>query len=65
MRRSRLLIALVLVLVGLVWMGQGSGIIPGSLMSGSSFWAAVGIILVVAGLVIAVREWIRRPNQET
>jgi len=61
MRRSRLLVAVILLLVGLFWIGQGSGMIAGSAMSGSSFWAVVGIVLVVGGLVIGVREVIGRP----
>ena len=57
MRMSRLLIAIVLVLAGLVWFGQGSGMIGGSAMSGSSFWAVVGVVLVIAGLAVGVLEW--------
>ena len=57
MRMSRLVIAIVLVLAGLVWFGQGSGMIGGSAMSGSSFWAVVGVVLVIAGLAVGVLEW--------
>ena len=60
MRRSRLVIALVLFLAGLVWLGQGSGLIKGSAMSGSSFWGVAGAVLVVAAIVILVNER-RRP----
>lgn len=56
MRVSRLIVAAVLFLVGLVWIGQGTGKIAGSAMSGISFWAAAGAVLVVIALVIAVRE---------
>lgn len=61
MRRPRLLVSAILVLLGLAWIGQGSGAIGGSAMSGNSFWAVAGVILVVVGLVIAVREMIGRP----
>ncbi len=57
MRASRLIIALLVALVGLAWIGQGSGIIGGSAMSGSSFWAIVGLVLIVVAGVIAAREW--------
>jgi len=60
MRRSRLIIALVLFLAGLAWFGQGSGVIKGSAMSGSSFWAVVGVVLVVAAIALLVNER-RRP----
>ena len=47
MRASRVVIAVLVALVGLVWIGQGSGLIAGSAMSGSPFWLAVGVVLVV------------------
>jgi hypothetical protein len=56
MRLSRLIVAAVLLVVGLVWIGQGSGAIAGSAMSGTSFWAAAGVVLVILALVIVVRE---------
>ncbi len=57
MRRSRAIIAAVLLLVGLVWIGQGTGRIGGGAMSGVLFWAAAGVALVVVALAIVVREW--------
>jgi glucose dehydrogenase len=57
MRASRLVIALLIGLVGLAWIAQGTGIIAGSAMSGSWFWAVVGIVLVALAAVIAAREW--------
>jgi glucose dehydrogenase len=56
MRRSRIALSLVLALVGLVWLGQGVGIIGGSAMSGSSFWAIAGVVLVALAAVIVLRE---------
>ncbi len=61
MRWVRLVIAAVLVLVGLVWIGQGTGNVAGSAMSGQSMWAYIGGALVIVGLVIAVWELFRRP----
>lgn len=57
MRRSRAIIAAVLLIVGLVWIGQGTGRIGGGAMSGVSFWAAVGVVLVVVALAVVAREW--------
>ena len=62
MRLSRIVIAGILVVAGLAWIAQGTGILEGSAMSGSSFWAIVGVILVVAGGLIGVREFNRRPT---
>ena len=56
MRPSRLIVAAVLFVVGLVWIGKGTGNIAGGAMSGVSFWAAAGIVMVVLALAIFVRE---------
>ncbi|HEV3231505.1 MAG TPA: hypothetical protein VG245_04550 [Candidatus Dormibacteraeota bacterium] len=60
MTRSRLAMASVpLLLVGAVFTGQGLGLIPGSFMTGSAFWAVVGILMLLAGgglLVFAARR---------
>ncbi|HYO43808.1 MAG TPA: hypothetical protein VES19_11475 [Candidatus Limnocylindrales bacterium] len=60
MRPTRLVLAVVLALAGLVWLGQGLGFIPGSFMTGSLFWAAVGAVLLVLAVVIVALER-RRP----
>jgi lipopolysaccharide export LptBFGC system permease protein LptF len=52
MGRPRLILALVLALVGLVWIGQGLGLIGGSVMTGDPFWAVVGAVFVALALVI-------------
>lgn len=42
-------------LVGVVWLLQGVGILPGSFMTGQLFWAVMGaIFLVVGGLLVFV-----------
>jgi glucose dehydrogenase len=56
MRRSRLIAALVLALLGLAWLAQGLNLVKGSAMSGTSFWAIVGIVLIALAGVIVVRE---------
>ena len=53
-RRYRLRYVLVIVgglmdLVGVVWLLQGVGILPGSFMTGQPFWAVMGTISVVVG----------------
>ena len=59
MRASRLVIGAVIALIGLVWLGQGLGYIPGSFMTGSQFWATVGTVLLVVAAAILIVE-IRR-----
>ena len=61
MRTSRVILAVLFALVGLVWIGQGIGAIGGSMMSGSPFWAVVGAVLIVAAVAIVVLERRRRP----
>jgi glucose dehydrogenase len=39
----------VCVLIGLVWIGQGINLLPGSFMSGQSMWAIIGLVVLVIG----------------
>jgi hypothetical protein len=53
-RPARVVIAVLLALVGAVWTLQGLGVIGGSAMSGTLFWAGIGIAIIVgAGGVLA------------
>ena len=60
-RPSRLVLAALFALVGLVWIGQGVGLLGGSVMTGSAFWAVVGVVLLVVAVLILVIER-RRPK---
>jgi len=54
--RRRWALAFVLVAVGLVWIGQGTGLLRGSsFMVDDVRWAIIGVVLLVAGLVLALR----------
>ncbi len=52
---SRLLIAVgaLAVVAGVIFALQGFGVLGGSVMSGSSLWAALGPLIAVAGLLMA------------
>jgi hypothetical protein len=53
--RGRVLVAMALVAVGLVWIGQGLGLLrSSSFMTDDARWAAIGLVLVVVGAAIAV-----------
>ena len=56
MRPTRLVLAAVFALVGIVWLGQGLGFIPGSFMTGNLFWAAVGAVLLAGAVLVVVME---------
>jgi hypothetical protein len=57
---ARLVAGAIAVLVGLVWIGQGLGYVPGSFMTGEPFWAIAGAVLVAVGAVIIVLDRRRR-----
>lgn len=42
-------------LIGLVWIGQGAGLIPGSFMTGDSLWLVVGAVFLVVGVALLAR----------
>ena len=49
MRYVLLIIGGLMALVGGVWLLQGVGILPGSFMTGQSFWAIMGAIFLAVG----------------
>ena len=53
-RTAGLTLALLMVLVGGVWFGQGNGWIAGSFMTGETFWAYAGAITAGLGLALAI-----------
>jgi hypothetical protein len=57
----RRVVGALLFLTGVVWIGQGAGAITGSSMTGSTFWAVMGAVCVVAGLVLLGWPW-RQPR---
>lgn len=52
-------IGLVLVLVGVVWILQGTNVLPGSVMSGQLLYAVLGVVALVVGAALAWRSFIR------
>jgi hypothetical protein len=61
MQRTRWAVIAVVVLVGLVWIGQGTGLLQGSsFMVGDPFWAVAGLVLVAAGAALAAVSFRRR-----
>jgi hypothetical protein len=60
---ARRVLGALLVLVGFVWIGQGTTLIQGSSMTGSTFWAVAGAICFVAGLVLLGWPW-RQSREE-
>lgn len=52
MRYVLLVVGALMALVGGVWILQGVGILPGSFMTGESFWAIMGVLVLVAGAML-------------
>ncbi|HEX8228959.1 MAG TPA: hypothetical protein VF826_06555 [Chloroflexia bacterium] len=40
---------ILLVLAGTIWLLQGLNVLPGSFMTGQSFWAFVGAVCLILG----------------
>ena len=54
MKKPRwVLVGCVLAILGLLFTLQGTDVITGSGMSGSTFWAVAGPIILVVGLIVA------------
>lgn len=52
--RVLVIVGLVAVLLGGVWVLQGSGVLGGSVMSSSPTWLVIGVVVVVFGLLLIV-----------
>lgn len=50
MRIAFNVIGVVAILIGALWILQGTNVIGGSVMSGQSLWLYIGIVVAVAGL---------------
>lgn len=50
-----LVLGAVLVLIGLLWTGQGLGWVGGSPMTGVTLWAVIGPLAAIAGVVLILR----------
>jgi hypothetical protein len=58
--RVLVIVGLVVVLMGGVWTLQGAGVIGGSVMSNSTTWLVIGLVLVVVGAGVAAVGMRRR-----
>ena len=60
MRTLAAVIGVLLILVGLVLIGQGLGFLKGSVMTGNIMWTWIGIVVAIIGAALAVFA-VRRP----
>ena len=54
---ARRVMGVVLFFTGVVWVGQGTSVIMGSSMTGSTFWAVVGAVCFLVGLGLLGWPW--------
>jgi hypothetical protein len=52
MALARKIVGGIMVLIGSIWFLQGNNVLPGSFMTGSTFWAITGGIVLLAGLAL-------------
>ena len=55
-----IVVGVLALLIGLLWTGQGAGLIGGSGMSGQRQWLLIGLVVAVLGLLLLLRA-VRRP----
>jgi hypothetical protein len=58
--RVRIVGAVVLMALGLLWSLQGAGVVGGSFMTGDRAWLIIGVALVAAGLVVLMQALLWR-----
>jgi hypothetical protein len=60
--RGRLITGILLVLVGMVWVGQGLGVLrSSSFMVDDIRWSIAGVVAVVVGIILVVSARRRQP----
>jgi 4-hydroxybenzoate polyprenyltransferase len=52
--RTRRIVGVILLVIGGVWIAQGSGALGGSFMSGEVLWLVIGVIVGLFGLALLV-----------
>lgn len=61
--RTRVSVAVGLIVVGLVWIGQGTGVLAGSsFMVGDVRWTAFGVGMVAVGVGLGISALRGRPR---
>jgi hypothetical protein len=64
MKVGAIVVAVLLLLVGGTFAGQGLGYIPGSFMTGDIHWFWIGGALVIVGLVLGGGALFYRPSPQ-
>jgi hypothetical protein len=54
MRWVVIAVGVMLDLLGTIWLLQGLNVLPGSFMTGSLFWAGMGVLLEIVGIGLII-----------
>jgi hypothetical protein len=49
MRIAGNIVGIILILLGALWVAQGSNLMPNTMMSGQGMWLWIGIVVVIVG----------------
>jgi uncharacterized membrane protein HdeD (DUF308 family) len=60
MRIALIVVGVLCLLVGCVWILQGTNVLPGSFMSGRTKWALYGALLAIVGITVLTAAIRRR-----
>jgi len=63
MKAGAIVLAVLMLLTGGVWIGQGLGYIKGSFMTGDMHWFWIGTGMVAAALLLGAAALIYRPRR--
>ena len=51
---GRRIVGVILVVVGAVWIAQGTGALGGSFMTGEGLWTVIGVITALFGIALLI-----------
>jgi type VI protein secretion system component VasK len=60
-----IVLGVIALIAGVIWVGQGMGLIPGSFMTGDRTWLLIGLIVGVVGIVLIALGLRRRGRRPT
>ena len=60
-----LVVGILAALAGLLWVGQGTGLVKGSYMTGSDTWLGIGLVCLSVGALLIFLSLRKPPSNQT